>query len=114
MFLSHLIIRHKVPKPQFAEWLFVGLMAVFAIVGQVKPAVGLTGLGTVLILGATLVELNRVRIWETYRKSYKKIKGSGHFWRGPNHVYYTINVRFLWPFIFFLGVLSLYAAYVLG
>lgn len=114
MFLSHLLVRHKTPQVHFAEWLFLGLTAVFAIIGHEKPAVGLAGLGTVLILGAALVLLNRQRIWDNYKKDYRKNKGVSSFWRAPNHIYYTINVMFLWPFIMFLGVLSLYAAYMLG
>jgi hypothetical protein len=114
MLISHLLIGHKVPSPRFAPGLFVGLVALFALLGQTRPAVALAGLGTVLIITGTLIELNRQRIWEGYRKSYRKRKGLLGLWTKPNHMYYTINVMFLWPFIIFLGIVCIWAAYYLA
>ena len=114
MILSHLFIRHKKPTPRFAPALFVVLLAVFALVGQSKPVIGLVGLGTTAILAAALVEVNRATIWEEYLKVYRKQKGLKGMFTKPNTVYYTINVMFLWPFIMFLGVVCLLAAYLLS
>lgn len=113
MILSHLFTRHKTPAPKFAPGLFLGLIVVFAFLGQIKPLFGLVGLGTTLLVAGVLVELNRQRIWDDYRKNYKKNKRNASTWTQPNQVYYTINVAFLWPFIIFLGVVCLWAAYVL-
>ncbi|GAC1602030.1 MAG: hypothetical protein NVS3B29_04580 [Candidatus Saccharimonadales bacterium] len=74
----------------------------------------MAGLGTLLIIGGALVEINRQRIWENYGKQYRKRKGLKNFWTKPNHTYYTINVLFLWPFIIFLGVICLWVAYSLA
>ncbi|HEX3081883.1 MAG TPA: hypothetical protein VHQ86_01375 [Candidatus Saccharimonadia bacterium] len=117
MFISSLFshfTRRKVPAPKFAPGLFLGLLAAFTLLGQDKPVVGLTGLGTTLIAGGVLVELNRQRIWEDYRKQYKKAKGLSGLWSKPDPIYYTINVVFLWPLIVVLGIGCLWAAYVLG
>jgi hypothetical protein len=114
MIFSNLFVRHKVPQPRFAPALFIGLLAMFSLLGTTKPVFGLVGLGTVSILAAVLVELNRERIWEGYRKAYRKQKGLHGLMTQPNPVYYVINVLFLWPFILFLGVICLYAAYALS
>jgi hypothetical protein len=114
MLLSNLLRRHKTPAPQFAPGLFLGLLVAFTILGQTSPIVGLTGIGTTLLVTGVLVTLNRQRIWDDYRKNYKKRRGPAAIWSKPNPIYYTINVLFLWPFIVFLGVVCLYAAYVLS
>jgi hypothetical protein len=112
--ISNLFIRHKSPAPRFAPLLFLVLLIVFAVLGQTNPVVGLTGLGTTAIITAVLVELNRERIWDTYKKTYRKQKGLSKALTGPNRIYYSINVRVLWPFIFFLGLICLWAAYNLS
>jgi hypothetical protein len=114
MLISNLFVHHKVPQPRFAPGLFVGLIALFILMGEAKPLVGLVGIGTTAIVAAVLVEVNRVRIWETYRKSYRKQKGLKGLWTEPTTTYYLINVVILWPLILLLGVLCLYAAYILG
>lgn len=114
MLISHLLVRHKHPQPQFAPGLFVGLLVAFSLLGQTKPIVGLVGLGTTLLVTGVLVELNRQRIWDNYLKVFRKQKGLKSLWTRPSEVYYTINVVFLWPFIIFLGILCLWAAYVLA
>ncbi len=114
MLISHLFHRHKTPAPNFAPGLFLGLLVAFTILGQTKPIVALAGLGTTLVATGVLIELNRVRIWDNYRAEFKKNKGLKGLWAKPNPVYYTINVVFLWPFIIFLGVVCLWAAYILA
>jgi hypothetical protein len=114
MLLSNLFVSHKVPQPRFAPGLFLALLALFVILGQSKPIVGLVGIGVTAVITGALVELNRQRIWEMYRKSYRKQKGAKGLFTQPNHIYYSINVWFLWPFVMFLGVLCLYAAYMLA
>ncbi len=109
MLISHLIMRGKTPAPSFAPGLFIALISIFALIGQNSPIMGLTGLGVTLITAGSLIELNRLRIWDNYRKA-KRIRS---WWTKPNNVYYTINVMFLWPFIIFLGVVCLAAAYIL-
>ena len=114
MVLSGLFVRHKTPAPKFAPTLFLALLAVFTIVGQMKPVIGLVGLGTTAILAAALVLLNRRRIWDEYKKIYKKRRGfKGHFTK-PDEIYYTINVVFLWPFILFLGCVCIWVAYAIS
>jgi hypothetical protein len=109
---QHLFHRRKKPTYHFAPTIFLGLIAIFVIILQLRPVVGLAGLGTTLILAASLVILNRERIWLDYKKSYKKKKGlPGHLTK-PNSIYYTINIFLLWPFIAALGVVSLIASYV--
>jgi hypothetical protein len=114
MLLSHFILHHKTPGPRFAPGLFIGLVATFSILGETKPTFALTGLGTTLILMGALVILNRQRIWDGYLKRYRKSKGLKGLWTKPNNIYYTLNVVFLWPFIIFLGVICLWAAYMLS
>jgi hypothetical protein len=113
MILSHLLIRRSTPAPRFAPGLFVGLIVAFAILGQSKPVFSLVGLGLTLVIAGVLVELNRVRIWTNYKKTYKKQKSVSGIWTKPNPLYYTINVAFLWPFVIFLGFIALWAAYAL-
>jgi hypothetical protein len=113
MLVSHFFMRHKTPEPRFAPGLFVGLIASFTAIGITKPLIGLVGLGTTLLVTGVLVELNRQRIWETYRKGYKKRK-AGNMWTRPNEIYYSINVIILWPLIILLGILCLMASYILA
>ncbi len=114
MLVSHLLINHKEPGPRFAPGLFIALLAVFTLLGQSKPIIGLTGLGVTLITAGSLIILNRQRIWSEYKKSFRKAKGLKGLWTKPNPVYYTLNVVFLWPFIIFLGVVCLFAAYAIS
>jgi len=112
--ISNLFVRHKTPQPRFAPGLFLFLLALFLLLGDKRPVIGRVGIGTTAIVMAVLVELNRVRIWETYRKAYRKQKGMRGLWTEPADIYYTINVIILWPLILVLGVLCLYAAYIIS
>jgi hypothetical protein len=114
MLLSNLFVSHKVPQPRFAPGLFLALLAFFVLLGESKPVYGLVGIGVTSLTAGALIELNRDRIWEMYRKSYRKQKGLKGRFTEPSHLYYNINVWFLWPFVMFLGVLCLYAAYMLS
>ena len=113
MLLSNLFVKHKVPQPRFMPGMFLGMLALFIVLGQSKPVFALVGIGTVSILAAALVEFNRVRIWEEYRKSFRKTKGLTGLWTEPAQIYYTLNVVLLWPFILVMGTLCLWAAYLL-
>lgn len=114
MLISNLFVRHKTPPPRFAPGLFLVLLAAFVVIGQTKPVFALVGIGTTLVVASTLVEVNRNRIWEGYKKSYKRNSGMVGLWTKPNPVYFNINVWFLWPFILFLGLVCLWAAYIVS
>src|SRR5450759_4419472 len=114
MIISNLFIRNKTPQPRFAPAMFLILILLFSLIGQTKPVVGLTGLGTTLIVTAVLIEINRKRIWKSYCKSYRKQKGLAGMWTKPYSVYYMINVAGLWPIVIVLGGLCLVAAYALS
>jgi hypothetical protein len=114
MLLSNLFVRHSTPQPRFGAGLFVGLLAFFILLGEQKPIFGLIGIGTTAIMAAVLVELNRQRIWESYRKTYRKQKGFKGMWTEPSQVYYILNVALLWPLVLVLGMLCLWSAYVLS
>jgi hypothetical protein len=107
---QHLFHQHKTPQPRFAQGLFLVLVAAFVIILRGRPVVGLTGLGTTLILAAGLVEANRGRIWTDYKKAYRKQKGLRGRLTAPDKIYYQINIYLLWPFIAFLGAVCLYVA----
>jgi hypothetical protein len=112
--LSSLFVRHKIPQARFGSLMFLGLLIVFMWMGQYKPTPALTGIGVTLIIASVLIEANRDRIWEMYRKSYKKQKGLAGMMSKPNKVYYNLNVYFLWPVVFLIGVVSLFVAYMLS
>ncbi|HSX01661.1 MAG TPA: hypothetical protein VLF67_05470 [Candidatus Saccharimonas sp.] len=112
--LSRLFNRHPIPQAQFAPGLFLVLIIIFGLVAQIRPVFGLACLGTTSILAAALIELNRVRIWEMYRKAYKKHKAFHSPWHEPRDTYYRINVVILWPLVAALGALCLWAAYELS
>ena len=112
--LSRLFMHKSMPQPHFAAHIFIVLIAVFTILIQLRPAVGLAGLGTTVLLAAALIEVNRDRIWETYRAEYKRRRQLKGLWHEPNRIYYTINVYMLWPFVAFLGAVCLAVAYLLG
>jgi hypothetical protein len=114
LLLSNLFLKRKIPGPHFAPGLFLALLALFVLMGQARPVVGLVGIGTTAVLAAVLVELNRNRIWEEYRKAYRRQKGLKGVLAEPHIVYYNINVYLLWPFILFLGTVCLWTAYMLG
>jgi hypothetical protein len=107
------IIRRHTRPVRFAGWVFVDLLVLFGVIGVTKPAVGLAGLGAVLILSSMLVLANHRTIWENYQKNYKKF-GTGGLWTKPNPIIYRLNAYLVWPLIFILGLASIYAAYMVG
>ena len=97
---------HPKSKPaNFASWTFAILVISFAWLSLSRPAVGLSGLGTVLILAAILIELNRETIWQGYLKGYKKSKDPlTEALRKPRQIYYSLNVYLVWPLFFLIGL----------
>lgn len=111
--LSKLFRRHRSIKPGYVQYLFLGLLVLFVVVAQVKPVIGLVGVGTLAILAAGVVELNSQRIWDEYRKNYKKQRRFTGIWHEPKVIYFNLNIYVLWPLVALLGALCLWAAYVL-
>ena len=110
-----MLFRKSTPQAKFAGWAFVDLVIIFSVMSAYRPAAGLAGIGTVLILGSILVEANHEAVWEGYKRSYKKPKSkTSDFWQKPTKLYYDLNVYVVWPIMFILGCLSVYAAYLVG
>ena len=107
--------RHH-PSARFASWSFICLLILFVAIWTQKPAVGLAGIGAVLVMGSMLVLANSRLIWEQYKKSYKKSKNSiaPESWSKPNSLYYRLNVYVVWPLVLVLGLVAIWAAYVAG
>jgi len=103
-------IHKRIPEAKSVSWAFVALLALFALLTIHKPAVGLSGLGTVLVLAALLVEANRDRIWESYRQDHHRDKGTAK----PNRLYYQLNVYVAWPLVLVVGLAAIWAAYAIG
>jgi hypothetical protein len=97
---------------QYTIWFLMLMLLLFASLVDAAPEVSLAGLGATLIIMGVLVELNSAKIWRDYLKSIKKFKKMSAFQR-PSKVYYNINVYILWPFIIFMGILSVWSAYYL-
>ncbi len=77
-----------------SPWAFVVVLVLFMILSFPRPAIGLSGIGAILILGAILVEANRAVIWESYLKSYKPGKDKlQRMWSEPRQSYYRKNCR---------------------
>lgn len=110
-----MLFRKSIPAARFAGWAFVDLIILFSAISLYRPAAGLAGLGAVLVLASILVEANREMIWQGYKKSYKKTKDPMHeIWHKPREIYNQLNVYLVWPLFFLLGLVSIYAAYVIG
>lgn len=108
---------HKArPRARFASWSFLALLVLFAAISTQKLAVGLTGLGAVLIICSLLVEANKERIWTDYKKNYKYSKNDlfPKSWSEPKEAYYRLNVYVVWPIVFVLGLAAIYAAYLIA
>ncbi len=110
-----MFFRKKSKPANFAGWAFIDLVALFSALTYFRPVVGLTGLGSVLILAAILVEANKDTIWQNYKKQYKKSRYPVvDFFNRPTDFYYKLNVYIIWPLALTLGLLAIYAAYMVG
>jgi hypothetical protein len=102
------------PK-RFAQWAFLDLFVLFCILFWYKPAVGLSGMGAVMVLGSLMVAANSAAIWQEYKHSYKP---SGVAWRDrlsePRVVYYQLNRLVLVPLILLLGLAAILLGFLLG
>lgn len=109
-----MLFRKANPPARFGGWAFIDLALLFLAISLVEPAVGLSGLGAVLILGSILVEANKERIWSQYKKNYKYRKSDAlpKKWTQPNETVYKANVYVVWPTVFILGLVSIYAALI--
>ncbi len=104
------------PRARFASWSFLALLVLFASISTQRLAVGLTGIGAVLIISSILVEANKERIWDDYKKQYKYSKNDllPKSWSEPNQLYYRLNIYLVWPTVFLLGLAAIYAAYLIA
>jgi uncharacterized membrane protein len=97
---------------QYTIWFLMLMLLLFASLVNAAPEVSLAGLGATLIIMSVLIELNSAKIWSERLKSVKKLKKMSALQR-PKKIYYNINVYILWPFIIFMGGLSVWSAYYL-
>lgn len=110
-----MFFRPKSRPARFATWAFADLLVLFSILSLYRPAVGLAGLGAVLILISILVEANRQQIWEGYKKAYKKSQNPfTRTFHQPREVYNQLNIYLVWPVVFLLGLAAIYAAFQVG
>jgi thiosulfate reductase cytochrome b subunit len=100
---------HQTHPARFAGWAFLALLVLFAGILNDKPAIGFTGIGSVLVLSSLLVLANRDRIWDVYKKTRHK-----SLWTKPSRLYYTLNVYVVWPIMLLLGLGAITAAYYLA
>jgi hypothetical protein len=105
----------KQQRPYFVQLVFLVLLLWFACMAKYKEAVGLAGIGAVLVLGASIVEANAKLIWDQYKASYKPT-GVGWFdaLNKPTQLYNLLNVWVVWPVVFVLGLWAIWVAYQLG
>ena len=93
---------------------FLALLASFAVLTRFNLALGLAGIGSICLVGALLVEAGSSRIWDDYRKAYRKQRRFSGVWHEPKALYYQLNVYVLWPFVALLGAVSLYLSVRVG
>ena len=105
--------KSKSLQPNFAAWLYVLLIAVFAVVAQYEVIVGLTGLGVTLLIVGVLLELNSPKVWADSLAWRKKNK-NGPWYSRPNELLYKIHIWVLWPLVIILGIGAIKAAYLLA
>src|SRR4051812_20403956 len=108
MLISHAFSRPQPDRVRLIPGVFIALITFFTAMAWVSPVVSLTGLGTVAIVAAALVELNAQKIWADYKKASRKKRRS--MWTEPQPIFFTINVALLWPFVAFLGAVCLWSA----
>lgn len=105
-----MLFHHRTRKARFAEWSYLALLVLFAVIYTYSPSAGLAGMGAVLVLGSLLVEANKELIWESYKKGYKAKNSS--LWSKPDPLYYKLNVYLVWPLVFVVGLLAIAASVV--
>ncbi len=105
--------KSKTLKPQFAPWLYVALILIFATVAQSQVIVGLTGLGVTLLIAGVILELNSPKVWADSVQWRKKTKNIAWYTR-PNELLYQIHIWILWPTVILLGIAALVSAYNLA
>ena len=100
---------------RFAQWAFVDMFVLFGVLFIYKPAIGMTGLGAVMVLGSLLVLANSQSIWDDYVASYKPSKSA---WRNrlnePKVSYYQINRYILCPLILVTGLGAILLGFLIG
>jgi hypothetical protein len=105
--------KSKQLKPQFAAWLYLALIFIFATLIQYQIIVGLTGLGVTLLIAGVLLELNSPNVWADSLQWRKKNKKRVWYAR-PNEFLYQVHIWLLWPLVILLGLAALAAAYSLA
>ncbi len=107
----------KTPKnsSRFAQWAFFDLFVLFAVLFVYKPAIGMTGIGAVMVLGSLLVLANAPGIWEDYTGRYKPSKSA---WLNrlnePKLAYYNLNRFVLCPLILLTGLAAIFFGFLIG
>ena len=107
---NELMLLYKSRFSAVVSWFFAYVFALSLILYFYNRAIGLTGLGVILILSSVMVEANQKRIWDDYRKSYKKRKGLDKSLNQPHEIYHQLNVYLVWPLFFLLGLVCLWTA----
>ena len=110
------LFHKKAPEARLAGWSFVSLAVLFGVLMLSRPAVGLSGLGAILVLASILVEANKEQIWNDYVRHYRRAKSDvlPKELSEPNRLYYNLNVYLAWPAVFVLGLFSIGVAYTLS
>ena len=47
-----MLFHHRTRKARFAEWAYLTLLVLFAVIYTYSPSAGLAGMGAVLVLGS--------------------------------------------------------------
>lgn len=99
----------------FAKWVYLDLFILSAVLTLAKPAVGLMGMGVVLVLTASQVLANQNLIWRDYVAHYQKSPSRLlNKLQEPKLVYYRINRYILWPIVFGLGLAAILTAAIIS
>jgi thiosulfate reductase cytochrome b subunit len=99
----------------YVSWAFVCLVLLYGAIAVHKPAIGLAGLGGIMILGSLQALANKDEIWNSYKKSYKKPKSElMKTLNEPKLIYYQLNVYVLMPLMLVLGLAAIWTAWLLA